>query len=315
MRQHHIRARLVWRNGPRNAVRPDCRPPHVCPHAPEVPPSIAAEVLRAWPPNWPAVHDVSRAYFRQIDALNQRGGRTLSIADLICAGTITPNAAAYVGAAIAGGASLLTAASPGGAGKTALLAALLGFLPEDRPIVTVEHSQVLDGAAAEADPKCYLAHEIGDGRWYGYIWGPAVARYLALPADGHSVASCLHADTLDELRGVLRSPPLRVGEATLLGIDFILFMHIDTDGRGDAWGYRRRVAAVYEADRAAGEHRLIFTWDREADALVQLTETPCDIRVRRLAEALGELGSSGVRDFSEVRRALLALGGDKGRDH
>jgi hypothetical protein len=260
------------------------------------------------------MQDAYHAYLRQIDALNQRGGRTLSIADLISAGTITADAAAYVGTAIAGGASLLTAASPGGAGKTALLAALLGFLPEDRPIVTVEHSQVLDAAAAEADPRCYLAHEIGDGHWYGYIWGPAVARYLALAADGHTVASCLHADTLDELRGVLHSPPLGVDEATLLGIDFILFMHIDAAGPGDAWGYRRRVAAIYEADRTAGEHRLVFSWDRENDALMQLDETSDDARIERLAGVLRDLASSGVRDFSDVRRALLTFCGDHGRD-
>jgi hypothetical protein len=261
------------------------------------------------------MQDLRDDYLRQIDALNQRGGRTLSVVDLICAGTITPNAAAYVGASIARGASLLTAANPGGAGKTALLAALLGFLPEDRPIVTVERSQVLDVAATEADPKCYLAHEIGDGHWYGYIWGPAVARYLTLAAKGHTVASCLHADTLDELRGVLQSPPLRVDEAALLGIDFILFMHIDTGGPGDAWGYRRRVAAVYEADRSGSGHRLVFTWNPETDSLVEVMKTSHDLQVGRLAETLRELASSGVRDFNDVRRALLAFRGDQGRDH
>jgi len=265
-------------------------------------------------PNWPAMHDLSRAYFPQIDALNQRGGRTLSVVDLICAGTVTPDVAAHVGAAIAGGASLLTAANPGGAGKTALLAALLGFLPEDRPIVTVEHSQVLDAAAAEATPRCYLAHEIGDGHWYGYIWGPVVARFLALAADGHTVASCLHADTLDELRGVLHSPPLGVDEATLLGIDFTLFMHIDTSDPGDAWGHRRRVAAVYEVDRAAGEHRLVFKWDPQTDALVQMAEASHNVQGKGLAELLSELASSGVRDFGDVRRALLAFCAEHGRD-
>jgi hypothetical protein len=255
------------------------------------------------------MHDVDGHYVRQIDALNQRGGRTLSIVDLIRARTIGADAAAHVGHAIARGASLLTAANPGGAGKTALLAALLGFLPEDRPIVTVDHLQVLEAAATEDEARCYLVHEIGDGHWYGYLWGAAVARYLALAADGHTVASCLHADTLDELRGVLEPPPLRVDCATLLGIDFILFMHIDRGGTRGAWGCRRRVAAIYEADPGAGEHRLVFRWDREADALVRLTETSRARQVRRLADLLSELASSGVCEFRHVRRAYLAFDG------
>lgn len=71
------------------------------------------------------------------------------------------------------GAFLLTAAKPGGAGKTTLMAAILGFLPPDVPIVTVDRSQVIrDGLKRSAtEPACYLIHEIGSGDWYGYLWG------------------------------------------------------------------------------------------------------------------------------------------------
>ena len=61
---------------------------------------------------------------------------------------------------------------PGGAGKSTLLGAILGLLPPDVRIVTVDGSDVIQqGLAQPADePVCYLAHEIGSGHWYGYIW-------------------------------------------------------------------------------------------------------------------------------------------------
>jgi Flp pilus assembly CpaF family ATPase len=54
----------------------------------------------------------------EIDRCNQRGGRMLSIVDLIDAGTMSPELAAYSLAAIGGGASFMVGALPGGAGKT-----------------------------------------------------------------------------------------------------------------------------------------------------------------------------------------------------
>ena len=53
----------------------------------------------------------------------------LSIVDLIQAGTMSVKMAAYAMRAMHQGASLLTAARPGGAGKTTLMAAILNFLP------------------------------------------------------------------------------------------------------------------------------------------------------------------------------------------
>ena len=53
------------------------------------------------------------------------------------------------------------------------------------------------------EPECYLVHEIGDGHWYGYLWGPAVAQYVSLVGGPRRIASCLHADTLSELTQIL----------------------------------------------------------------------------------------------------------------
>jgi len=220
-----------------------------------------------------ALVQLERHNFRQIEALNQRGGRTLSIVDLIQAGTLDVQMAAVAMQAIEQGASLLTGAVPGGAGKTTLLAALLGFLPPGVPIYTVDHPGVIHQAARRpaGEPVCYLVHEIGSGPYYGYLWGPAVADYLGLIAGGRRIASCLHADTLDQLRRILTAPPLGVPPRTIDRVGLILFMAMSPAGRG----YRRRVAAFYHSDGTNG-HRLLFRWMPAGDRFVPGWEPGAD---------------------------------------
>lgn len=127
--------------------------------------------------------------------------------DLIQAGTLSIEMAAYAMRAMHAGASLLTGARPGGAGKTTLMAAILNFLPPDVPLVTVDGPHVIREGQKRpaAEPACYLAHEIGSGNWYGYIWGRHVADFFSLIDGNRRVASCLRADTLDEVIDTSRS--------------------------------------------------------------------------------------------------------------
>ncbi|MHC4593305.1 MAG: hypothetical protein ACYS8L_11540 [Planctomycetota bacterium] len=110
----------------------------------------------------PDIEDNNQA---QIELLNQRGGRTLSIVDLIEDGTITPAMAALCWTIIGQGASFITGAVPGGAGKTTLMGALLSFLPVGERIITVGSRSIIDTAAGAAEPRpvTLLAHEIGSG--------------------------------------------------------------------------------------------------------------------------------------------------------
>jgi len=245
--------------------------------------------------------DIERHNHEQIEMLNQRGGRTLSIVDLIQAGTISVEMAAYALRAMERGASVLTAARPGGAGKTTLMATLLHFLPPGVPIVTVDSPRAIaDGVSHPAEkPLCYLAHEIGSGHWFGYIWRRDVADFLSLINGPRRTASCLHADTLDELTGILCSPPLSVPRELLGRVGLILFMHV-------APGYRRRVATFYEAD-GQGSHRLLFEWDKKPDAFRQVGDLPDAAGLARYCDFVQRLVDEGDDEIEAVRHKVLAF--------
>ena len=99
----------------------------------------------------------------------------LSLIDLLNAGTIDLDLGGYLAAAMRSGASLLVGANPGGAGKTTVMAALLNWLPNHTRIIPVETRSVLQAALSEQplDPsgRCFVAHEIGSGSYYAYVWG------------------------------------------------------------------------------------------------------------------------------------------------
>ncbi|MHA1339006.1 MAG: hypothetical protein ACTSRZ_03315 [Promethearchaeota archaeon] len=80
---------------------------------------------------------------REINNLNQRGGRMLSIVDLIERNTIPLEVAAYFFDAIISNASFLICSRPNLAGKTAVQAALLGLIPDSEQIITIKDEKHL----------------------------------------------------------------------------------------------------------------------------------------------------------------------------
>ena len=251
----------------------------------------------------------------EIEGLNQRGRRTLSFVDLIRAGTMSAEMVAYCWTAIANGASFLTAARPGGAGKSTVLANLLALLPPGEEVVTFGSASpvsgpgtpdTLVGLSRSPEPdksvgrtnshrRCTLAHEIGSGHWYGYIWGAQVREFLSLKAQGHRLAACLHADTLAEVEDALCSPPLSCSPEQMRALDLILFIHVLPEGR--------RVVAVHEA--TAEGYRQVFAWDpKRAEAVP--TVAMADAAYEKRLAIVRRIVADGLEDLQSVRAAILA---------
>ncbi|MFO8006209.1 MAG: hypothetical protein R6V05_00580 [Candidatus Brocadiia bacterium] len=259
--------------------------------------------------------DVEKHNLAQIERLNQRGGRTLSVLDLMEDGTLTAEMAAFCWCCVEAGDSFLTGAVPGGVGKTTLMATLLGFLPPGDRIVTVSRRGVIEqGLRGEVEqPATFLAHEIGSGSWFGYIWGADAAAFFRLTAQDFRCASCLHADTPQQTRDQLL--PLGVRAEDLARVPLLLYMVAERSGMR----LRRRVAALsYLVD---GERTALYRWQREDDRFqaqlpreriaellagrLSLDAERADHTWRHREELLTQWHEEGIRRFEQVRARVV----------
>lgn len=259
--------------------------------------------------------DIGRNNLRQVYQLNQRGGPSLGIVDLIEAGTLSEEMAALCWLEIARGASFMTGAVPGGAGKTTLMAALLGFLPQGERIITVDGPAVIQDAlrGGLARPCSLLAHEIGSGPWYGYIWGREAAEFFSLAGRGFRCVTCLHADDPGQARDQLL--PLGVARDDFDRVRLQLYMCVQ-GGRGRAV---RRVSLL--CCRLDGRLQPAFRWTPGADAFEAQVERREFCRLlaepdgvspgaleaawRGYQDRLAELVREGVRHYEAVRARLV----------
>ncbi|MFH1741689.1 MAG: hypothetical protein ABIH23_22005 [bacterium] len=202
-------------------------------------------------------------HVREVNRCNQRGGRMLSIVDLLHAGTMVRPLAAYLLARISSGASFLVGASPGGAGKTTVMCALLGCLPPGKRIVPAENlpvvCQLLD-SPVEAN-ICVVCHEISPGAYYAYLWDEAARVFFRLTQSGHQVVTNLHADTLAECRNQLCSDN-GVDLEDFKRVEIQIFLRVS-----GSWGQvQRKVATVYDS-LDDSKHRLVYDMSQTPSCL------------------------------------------------
>ena len=235
----------------------------------------------------------------EIDRCNQRGGRMLSVVDLLDAGTLDTALAAYFLAVIGKGHSFMIGAGPGGAGKTTIMCALLNFIPRDMPLIVAADPRVIRAGLAGGSRACFLCHEIGRGHYFAYLWGAAAAAFFDLPAAGHMIATNLHADSREEARGQLVDD-VGVSPGAFARVSLIAFVTA-----APARGYARRIVAVYESDGAG--HRLVFGHVAAADIFERPEPSRLVTPREELAAArvLGGVTGSGARTVSEVRDAIV----------
>ena len=186
------------------------------------------------------------------------------------------------------------------------MAAILNLMPPDVRIVTVDDRRLIrEGRKCPAaEPTCYLVHEIGSGDWYGYLWGRDVADFFALIGPTGRVASCLHADTLEEMAGILCSPPLKVAPAVFGRVGLVLFIHVVPGARG----YRRRVASFWVPEGAGG-HRILFRWNASSDTFEPTAELDEPAGLRRYEDFLTGLLDAGESETEAVRRRVVEFFG------
>ncbi len=189
-----------------------------------------------------------RQHCGELDRCNQRGGRMLSVFDLLEAGTVPLDLAAYLMARITRGASFLVGAQPGGAGKTTVMCALLNLVPDDVELTAATAMAVLEAGRGK---RCYICHEIGSGPYFAYLWGSDLRAYCALAEQGHSLATNLHADDLDEAHSQICLEN-GVPESHFRAFHLQLFLRMEGRFRPT-----RVVDKVYATD-GASPHRLVF---------------------------------------------------------
>jgi hypothetical protein len=229
----------------------------------------------------------------EIGRCNQRGGRTLSIVDLLEAETMPRDIGAYCIAAVSAGHSILVGASSGGAGKTTVMGALLTSVPRH---LRLEAATPEAMAHATGLRRCRVCHEVGPGPFYAYLWGEPLRTWFRLAEDGAMLASNLHADTMDEVRQqVVRMNAVSADRLRRIG--FVLFLSV----RRAARGVVREVSEVYESD---GVHDHVPLWSRAGGGLAPSALVTSE-RLRWASDVLDRLASDGARTIEDVRSVFL----------
>ena len=195
------------------------------------------------------MHDAIAKHCNELNRCNQRGGRMLSVFDLLAAKTLDLDLAAYLMARISTGSSFMVGSVPGGAGKTTVMCALLNFVPVDVPLIAATPEAVYEAAGTRA---CYVCHEIGSGYYFAYLWADELRAYCGLFEHGHMLATNLHADNLEQAKNQICNTN-GVPSEYFNKFELLIFLRIED-------GYlktSRRIEEVYSGD-SSSEPRLIF---------------------------------------------------------
>lgn len=244
----------------------------------------------------------------------------MSLVEIMQAGNMPPRLAAMFWLALERGASLIVAADPPSAGKTATLTALLSLTPpETVAYFTRGMGETFDvPPRSDEHPTYILVNEMSD-HIPVYTWDSYARRVFELLAEGYSLATTVHANTVAEVLAILRDelsvPPRHIGALT-----FIAPMHLSVEPGGVR--PRRRVAEVAllqtEEDGDVA-YRSIARWDGETDefAILEAGEDRetlaawCGVSVETLAEEmdkreafLARLMKTGVSEIPDVNAAI-----------
>lgn len=246
----------------------------------------------------------------------------LSITQILEAGTMPPLLAAAFWLGLDRGASFCFAADPPGAGKTTVLTALLALAPPETAVYfTRGWGETFDLPPPSDTHATYLlVNEMSD-HLPVYSWGPYVLRIFELLTEAYSLATTVHADTVEEVIAQLEHE-VGVPRAHLAYLTFVVPLAV-VRREGEAL---RRVRHVGLLGAAPGEGglavRSIASWDERHDtfsvlddassraALAERLGITTDVLDRELPRReafLQRLVADGVRELTEVDSALQAF--------
>ncbi len=230
-----------------------------------------------------------RRHCRELDRCNQRGGRMLSMLDLIDAGTLDLDLAAWLMVRIARGASFMVGARPGGAGKTTVMCALLNLVPPDMELVAATAEVVRQASATPSDGRrCFVCHEIGAGPYFAYLWGAPLRAYCALQEKGYMLATSLHADDLQEAREQVCAENA-VPEMLFNGFSLMIFLRMS-----GAWPrQQRRVDVIWHSEERQ-PHRCVYDARRGIAPHVSTEEQVFFMQCRGFLEEQHQCASRAV---------------------
>jgi len=221
----------------------------------------------------------------------------LSILDLLDAGTVDLDLAAYLMARVSRGASFMVGARPGGAGKTTVMCALLNVCPVGVTLVAATSDVVRRArTGGQPDRRAYVCHEIGAGPYFAYLWGADLRAYCALAGQGHQLATNLHADDLDEARRQVCMDN-GVPETHFAAFPLMVFLRVG----GGMLRAKRTIATVYESD-GQSPHRLVFD-----AAKGTRPAAGSDPWVRECRDFLGNLHATDNRTIEATRERVVGF--------
>jgi hypothetical protein len=244
----------------------------------------------------------------------------LSITEILQAGTMPPRLAAAFWLGLERGASFIFASEPPGAGKTTILTALLAFAPPEMvAYFTRGWGETFDlPPPNEAYPTYLMVNEMSD-HLPVYSWGPYVVRTFELLAEGYSLCTTMHADTVEDVLAQL-TDDAGVAREHLAHLTYVVPLAI---ARRDGRTLRRvREVGLVEDGPGGPAVRRLATWDEERDvfavlakkadraALARRLGLDPDAFERELAsrqELLDRLLAEGASDMRAIQEAVEAF--------
>lgn len=236
----------------------------------------------------------------ELNRCNQRGGRMLSIFDLLDAGSLDLDLATYLMAEVTLGASFMVGAFPGGAGKTTVMCALLNLVPPEVELVAVTPEAVHNAHTVQAQPQCLICHEIGPGRYFSYLWDDALRTYCGLSEQGYQLATNLHANDLPQARKQVCEVN-RVPFEQFNRFELMIFLRMSNG----IMGTTRRIDKVYASDGIM-PHTLVYKHGQGLALELTAQENAWRTQCRAFLEAEYR---NGVRTIEQVRERVMEFMG------